>query len=78
MATGNVEVFAAAIAAGRTVREAAAVASMSARTAQRRLNDPDVVARIEEKRPGLGEAEGDGWRRMREQAMTRLAELVWQ
>lgn len=47
---GDDEVLVAARAAGMTVSEAAQAAGFSERTARRRLNEPDVAARLAERR----------------------------
>jgi hypothetical protein len=48
--TGNTAVLVAAIVAGRSLPEAAAMAWMSVSTVQRRLKDPDVIADIKDER----------------------------
>lgn len=73
---GNDEVLAAARAAGQSVKHAGQAAGLSERTARRRLQEPDVAARVDELRRDRQAETLAGLDRLSIKAIEALDELV--
>ncbi|MDT5119000.1 MAG: hypothetical protein QOE30_4739 [Mycobacterium sp.] len=73
---GNVEKLAAARAAGLTLADSARAAGMSTRTAQRRLDESEVIDLIQANRTKQAEVEQGAWTQLRGKGMSRLERLI--
>lgn len=73
---GNLSTFVAHMAMGQTMARSAAAAGMSIKTAQRRLQEPEVRAAITEAQADLTRHSLARYRDLRDQAMDRVSQVL--